>query len=319
MSHNTLKRQGAVTFRNGRKLSNRNIKKAMFYASVVALPILQFSIFYIVVNFRSFLFAFQNYDIIDGYSFIGFDNFVNFFKNLKTDPKLIYSLKNSAILYVCTLVIGSGGAVLFSNYIYKKYRGHSLFRITLFLPNIVSGIVLIIAYKFLIDDGVPEIIKFFGGDRIIPPLANPKYRFPLVLAFTIWFSFGTQVLMYTSTMSGISPEIVESAQLDGVTPMRELLHITIPMIFPTFVTFITVGVAGFFTNQMGLFSFFGANADPQIYTFGYYLYVNSWLASMQYDYGAFTELSAMGLIMTMVAVPLTLGIKKVLEKFGPSC
>ena len=45
------------------------------------------------------------------------------------------------------------------------------------------------------------------------------------------------------------------------------------LIFTEVVTFITVGLAGIFVNQMGLFQFYGGDAEPQLWTIGYYLYV----------------------------------------------
>lgn len=73
-------------------------------------------------------------------------------------------------------------------------------------------------------------------------------------------------------------------------------------------------MAGIFTNQMNLFSFFGPKAENSLSTFGYYLYSNTQSATTaDYPY-----LSSMGIVMTFIAVPLTLLVKFLLEKFGPS-
>lgn len=300
------------------KVTSRKIKKNLFYLSVVALPILQFIVFYVVVNFRSIMFAFQKYDVIEQYSFAGFEQFKKFFIDLKTEQSMVYSLKNSTILFAATLCVGTVGAVLLSNYIYKNCFMGKFFRITLFLPTIVSGIVLVTTYKFWIDQGVPYIAEFLWGKEIDPPLSNVDLKFTLILCFSLWFGFGTQVLMYTSSMSGISPEIVESAELDGITPFKELIYITLPLIYNVFLTFITVGIAGFFTNRMMTYSFCGQDADPQIFTFGYFLYMRTQVASKLQDFDAFCYLSAAGIVMTLIAVPFTLGVKKFLEKIGPS-
>lgn len=292
--------------------------RLLFYISIVALPVIQFIIFYIVVNFKSIMFAFQEYDIYNGYTFNFTANFERIFQNIQSEPKLVYSVKNSLVLYFCNLIVGTGGAVLFSNYIYKKNFGNKFFQVILFLPHIISGVVLMAVYKFMMDTGVPEISLFLTGKEIDPLLSNVDNQFVLVLIFTLYMSFGTQVLMYTSTMSGISPSVVESAQLDGITPLKELIFITLPMIYPTFVTFITVGIAGMFTNQMSLYSFYGSEVNPKVYTFGYFLYRETQVATEKMDYTAYTYLSAFGLLLTAIAISLTFGVKKVMEKFGPS-
>ncbi len=103
--------------------------------------------------------------------------------------------------------------------------------------------------------------------------------------------------------------------MDGAGALREFFYIIIPSIYPTIVTFIVVGVAGIFTHQMNLYSFYGTSAAAELYTFGYYLYVHTKVAT---SYADFPELSALGIVLTVVAVAMTMTVKYLLEKFGPS-
>ena len=120
--------------------------------------------------------------------------------------------------------------------------------------------------------------------------------------------------MYSNGMSGISQEMVESAHLDGATGLTEFWKITLPMIYPTLSTFLITGIAGLFTNQIALYSFYGGGAPENLQTYGYYLYMRTKNATSDSEY---TLLAAMGLLLTVVVVPLTLGVKWALEKFGP--
>jgi len=114
-------------------------------------------------------------------------------------------------------------------------------------------------------------------------------------------------------MSEISESITEAAQLDGITPFKEYLFIAMPMIYPTLVTFLIVNVVGIFTSQMQLFGFFGTDADYSLYTIGYMLYSGIKKASTsEYPY-----LAALGLFFTIISVPFTLIVKKILNKFDP--
>ncbi len=58
-----------------------------------------------------------------------------------------------------------------------------------------------------------------------------------IMFYSIYVSFGPRVLVYSSAMSGISESIIESAELDGVNTWQELVHIVLPSIWSTFVTF----------------------------------------------------------------------------------
>ena len=295
-------------------LSSRKKSRMIFYVSMIALPVVQFLIFYLYINLNSFTLAFQEFSYEKkGYVFYGFNNFKAIFSDFSTLAYLKNSVWNSLELFVWTMIFGAAVAILFSYYIYKKNPGHSAFKIFLYLPHILGGVVVVIMYKYFMDIAVPEVASLFGKN-IEGMLANPKTVRSTIIFYTIYTSFGTQVLIYSSTMSGISDSIIESAQLDGITPIKELIYIILPSIWNTFVTFMVTSVVGIFTNQMSLYTFYGTTADYSLYTFGYYLYRGVIVATnVEYPY-----LSAMGFLLTIIAIPLTLGTKWALSKFGPT-
>ncbi len=298
-----------------KSLNKKNREQKIFYWLMLAFPLLQLLLFYFVVNFRSILFTFQKYDTTTSTYFgFTFKNIIDVFKNIGSERVLILSARNSLILYGCGLVFGTGLGLMFSFYIYKKYFAAEFFRVLLFLPQIISAVVLSIIYMYLVEEALPMILEAVFQKDISIKLN--KGGFPYILFFTLWIGFGTSVLMYTSSMSGISESIVESASLDGVTPLKEFWYITLPMVYPTIVTFLTVGLAGIFTNQMNLVSFHGTvqSVEYEQYTFGYYLFREVQAGGK----GNFPYLSAFGLIITIVIAPISILAKHYLEKFGPS-
>lgn len=300
-----------VLIMKSKTLSKRRRSQLRFYFLVIALPMVQFVIFYIGVNFNSILLAFKGYDINKGYYFIGFDNFKQVFHDLKNVPYLFSSIKNSLVLYFVNL-LAMALSLLFSFYIYKRRTLGTFFKIILFLPNIISVLILAVMYKYFTERAVPELATFFHK-TIGGLLSDDKTAFPTILIFNVLISFGTQTLLASSAMEGISNSVTDASKIDGCTPLQEYIYITIPMIWPTIKTFLVVGVAGIFTNQMCLFSFFGNNASYSLYTFGYFLYTSIQQASFS-DY---PYLAAMGLVLTAVAVPLTYLVKLVVDKLGP--
>ena len=151
-------------------------------------------------------------------------------------------------------------------------------------------------------------------------MTDPDTNFVVLIIFNLWIGFGVNVLLFQGSMEGINPSVVESAQLDGVNLLQEFIYITIPMIFPTFVTFLVLGLAGIFTNQMNLFSLYGTSADAHLQTFGYFLYLQALKSDIIASYGfySYSELAALGLVLTLIVFPITFGTRKLLEKFGPS-
>ena len=295
---------------SSRKLQER--KRKIFYACMVAIPLLQFFVFYICVNFNSILLAIKSYSVSEGESFAGLSNFKEVINVLLHDVKYSTAFTNSLLVWLASLLLGTTLALFFSYYVYKKYFGSGLFRIVLFLPSIVSSIVLIVMFRYFTVYALPAIFEPFN--IVIPDLLDDAETvWGTVLFYTLWTGFGASTMMYVGSMNNISDSIVEYAKIDGFSPMQEFIYITLPMIYPTIVTFITVGLASVFTNQMGLYQFFGREAEPQLWTVGYYMYVSIQKAGRA-DYNF---LSAFGLTMTLITAPITLIVKKLLEKYGP--
>ena len=134
--------------------------------------------------------------------------------------------------------------------------------------------------------------------------------------YNLLVGFGVNVLMYSNAMSAISEEVVEAAHLDGATGIKEFWFVTLPSIYPTLVTFIITGLAGMFLNQYNLYSFFGSGEHFGLQTYGLYFYVQTLLADG--SRAEYSQISAIGLWLTFIALPLTYGVKFLLEKFGPS-
>ena len=297
----------------------KNVGKLIFYICGLALPILQFVLFYVIVNFDTIILAFQNYDKSTNTYFFSLSNFPEVWKNV-VGKNLELSLKdaflNSFKYYFVSLIFCTGLGLLFSNYIYKKCFGSKFFQIILFLPKILSVVVLSVVFIYTLNNGVPEIMEKVFNKEIRGLFTNNETKFNYIMAFTIWSSFGTGVLMYTSTMTGISQEIVESAQLDGITPLKEFIYITLPMIYPTLSTFLVVNFAAIFTDQMNIYTFYQYHAPQEHWTVGYYIYQSAQQAGN--DYQQLAYLSAFGLVLSVIAIPTTLLFKKLLEKIGPS-
>ena len=290
-------------------------KNFLFYCLLMAFPLVQFLVFYIGVNFNSILMAFQRIDIQKDTVEWTVSNIQNAFQMMTGSPELLSVLSVSVVSYVILTGIGIPLGLFFSYYIYKKLPLSGAFRVILFLPSIMSAIVMATIFQFFVERAIPTAMMKFFDVEMMGLMENPETRFACILFYNILMGFGANVLMYTNSMSGISQEVVEASQLDGASTLQEFLHVTLPMIYPTIAMFIFTGIAGKFTNQLNLFSFYGAAAPGGISTYGYYFYTKTQGAKSIAEYPL---LSAMGLFMSAVAVPLTLLVKWLLEKFGPS-
>ena len=289
-------------------------KDLLFYIIGIALPVAQFVIFYIGVNVNSLLLAFQEFDRdLGGYTFIGFGNFKNVFEEFFKMYALKNGFFNSIKVWVLTTFTTIPLALLFSYFIYKKFPFRNFFKVALFLPSVISGMVTVIIYMYFIERAVPMMIEKISGQQIEGWLSNPDTRFWAVLFYNIFYSFGSYILLFLGGMNSVDPNIVEAAKLDGATGFKAFWYIIMPSVYPTLTTFLVLSVAGIFSNQFSLFSFYGIEAGNNVMTFGYYLYAQTSVATD----AEYPRLAALGLIITAFIIPITLLVKYCLEKFGP--
>ena len=314
-SSDRIKSGSAMRIVQGKRIKKQaRRKKLAFYLSIVTLPILQYCIFYIGVNINSILMAFQSYDAMTGkFYFDGMVNFERIAREFGKNGQLMTAFLNSVKYYGITILVMIM-STFFAFYVAKKRPFSGAFRVVAFMPHIISNITMVLLFKYFTENAYPAIVEAMTGKEVWGLLADPNTVQVTVIVFCILCGFGTQMMMFSNAMSAIDVSVSEAALLDGVTPFKEFLYIDLPIIFPTITTFIIVGIAGIFTNQMSLFSFFGVSADPSVWTLGYYLYKGIKGAAMtEYPY-----LAALGVLFTLVVVPITFTVRRILNKVDPT-
>ena len=136
--------------------------------------------------------------------------------------------------------------------------------------------------------------------------------FEFAVFYTVFFGFGTNVLLYVGAMGKLSDSVMEASQIDGANSLQEFIFVVVPQIFPTIKTFMLTGLAGIFANQASLYTF-TSNAPRAASTMGYYLYVSA--KSM--DYARYTELAALGVALSIITATVTFTLRKVFNKIDP--
>ena len=111
----------------------KRIKDLIFCLLVLAIPVAQFIIFYVVVNFNSVIMAFQKYE--NGkFVFNSLNNFKSLWQEVANGTTLD-AIKNSVLVYICSSLLGLTLSLVFSFYIYKKMPLSKTFRVFLYLRN----------------------------------------------------------------------------------------------------------------------------------------------------------------------------------------
>lgn len=302
------------------KLRSKQKNKLIFYSIFIAIPVLHFLVFYVYINFNSIVMAFQKYVVEDGKGLVSkpayFENFKTAWASFIDNP---LRLRNSLLFNGINIFIGTPLILLFSFYIYKKGRWSGFYRVILFLPQVLSEVVLGLLYKYLMDTAAPSLLSNLFGYSGSGILYESETRFAATMIFHMMMTFGTNTLIYSSTMSGINPSLIEAAQMDGASPLQEFFHVVFPSIYATMVTMLIVSVSVTFTEQFRVFTLFEGEVGVAD-NIGYYLYHQAQNSKLWSDGGAimpYPVLAAYGLILTVITVPVSLGARYALNKVGP--
>lgn len=286
-------------------------KRYLFIWGMLALPLLQWLIFFVYVNINSVLMAFQKFDSASGVTKWSLDNFPRFVSEFgQTEIKV--AVKNSVLAGVNNLVLVLISLIL-SYFFYKKIPGRVMFRIIYFLPSVISIVIYTLVYKSMFDTQTGPLSLLLQRLGItlenLPHFGSTAWSFPLVMIYCLWVGTGYNIIIFGAAMEGLPDSVMEYSRLEGVGMMRELFTIVIPMIWST----IVVAILGCITVVFTLF------IQVQLLTQGTatnsqtiaYVINSVVLRGTDLEFGA-----AQGVFFTVIAAPIIIIIKKGLDKIG---
>lgn len=162
--------------------------------------------------------------------FVWLDNYIYMFH----DKSFIQALTNTAKLMAVVPVITIFCSLVLAFVLNQcKLKEMVLYRTIFYFPNIVSLTVVGIIWSFVFHPNVGIINKILGAvglESLQRSWLGDSKTALWCIAFTLlWQAAGYYMVMHIAAMDGISPEIYESATLDGASAWRKLVSITMPL------------------------------------------------------------------------------------------
>lgn len=175
---------------------------------------------------------FKNYVPAKGFfksEWAGFENFKYLFGN----EQVQIATRNTIVYNTIGIISGIIMGVLIALLLYELSNKYvKIYQTILYLPHFVSFVVIAFVMKGLLDldYGVfNNIIEHFGGEAV-EWYKEPKYWYFIIPILSLWKNLGQNAVMYYAALIGISPELYESARIDGAGKLQQVWHISIPMI-----------------------------------------------------------------------------------------
>jgi len=243
-------------------------------------------------------FSFTKYNVLQPPEFIGTENYV---RALTKDPLFWQSLSNT-VFYVAfsvpsVMLLAFFLAVLLDSD--RKGRIFNLYRTVFYLPYIIPTVAASIVWLWLLDNQ-GGIINYALGFLNIPPvpwLVSDDWSKPSLILVNLWFRTGATMVIYLAALQGIPKELYEAAEVDGATGWYKLLNITVPLMTPSILFTLILGVIDSF--QVFNAAFVMTAGGPLNSTMFYLLYIYN-NAFRYFDMGYASALAWILLLIVLV-------------------
>ncbi len=239
------------------RLGKRRLKENM-QLYVLLLPVLIHIFIFFYLPMYGIVIAFQDYVPGDPFlafngstNWVGLENFKSFISSMYF-PRL---LKNTLVLSGLNLLIGFWVPILFALIVneIRNLRYKKLVQTASYMPYFISMVVAAgMVISFVERDGlINNIIMAFGGDSVA--FRTSAKWFPALYTVTnVWKSFGWNSILYLSAMAAIDPALYEASRIDGAGRIKQMWHITLPMIKPTIAIMLIFAVGEIMTSNTDL-------------------------------------------------------------------
>lgn len=221
---------------------------------LMALPGVAFFFVFSYLPMGGIIMAFKDFNYqqgIWGSPFVGLDNFRFFFLSASF-PTVIYNTMMLSGLGILIGMLFQVGLALALNEIGKKLIRRTSQSIMIF-PNFISAVaVSVIAYNiFSYQYGVANHIREFFGLQARDWYTNSAEWVFYYLTIVTWKTAGYGSIVYLAAITGISPELYESAQIDGANRIQQIRYITIPGIKSMIIILFILAIGRIFTTDAG--------------------------------------------------------------------
>lgn len=240
------------------------------------------------------------YDILSPPEFVGLQNYQKAFFQ---DDLFWSSLGRTFYYAVVSVPLGVLGSLLFAMLLNQKLPGTNLFRTFYFLPHLTPSVAMAIVWSWLLHPEIGPINLFLGKLGLPTPgwLTDRDWAIPSIILISLWAGWGgNRMLIFLAGLQSVPEELYEAAEIDGAGGWHKFRHVTLPIISPTMLFNVILGVIG--SLQVFSVAFIATAGGPAYATWFYALH----LYRQSFEYFRMGYGSALAWIFAFVLVCLTL-------------
>ncbi|NLY18257.1 MAG: sugar ABC transporter permease [Clostridiaceae bacterium] len=258
--------------------------------------------------------AFKDFDMFSGLFSSEWVGLLHF-KNLFTSETFFKVFRNSILISIYKLFFNFPVPIVLAillNEVKNIYFKKSIQTIV-YLPYFLSWVVIagIVINLLSPSTGVVNTLLKSMGHEPINFLANKSYFRSIIVLSDLWRTMGWNTVIYLAALTGVDPELYESARIDGAGRFHQITRITLPCIRSTIIVLLLLKVGNIMNNGFEqIFMLY----NPMVYEVGdvfeTYVY-RLGLVEARYDFS-----TAVGLFKSVIAFIMLVGANTLARKFG---
>jgi len=176
------------------------------------------------------------------FSFVGLDQYAR----MLSDRRVVTVLVNTLIYAVGSTILQNVIGLAYALLLDQKLRGSSVVRTIVYLPIIVSNLIMGYIWYFMVrfnGGALNEFLGAFGQDPVNPLADRNLAVLVIVLANTFQY-VGVAMVLYLSGLQSIPRSLLEAAEIDGASPWLRFWNVTFPLLAPSVTISVLVNVIG---------------------------------------------------------------------------
>lgn len=235
----------------------------------------------------------------------GIQNYIHIFQDKYVGQAWLFTLKFT----IGNTIIQNLFALLFAVILNSKIKGRSIFRTMLFMPCLISPVIVGFIWKRLFMDVLPVFNDIFNTNINFLLFGKSETVLSGLLLANNWQWIGYWMLIYLAALQSIPKFMYEAAEVDGASKIRQFFIITIPMLAPAFTICIVGITVGSLKVYELLVSATGGGPGRASLSIIYLIY-NTAINARQYGYGSAISITLILALLLVAAFQLKFLRKK---------
>ncbi|RAR45268.1 carbohydrate ABC transporter permease [Paenibacillus sp. MDMC362] len=222
-------------------------KKSLTPYFFVGPHLILFIVFILLPTLYGIYASFTQWNLINDPVWVGLANYKTILFDAESTfyTQFMNGLKNTLIFVVLSvpilIIIPLMIAVSLEH---KKVKMKNVIQSILYIPGLISISAAALIWSLIFNKQLGITNNIFGSETVWA--ANQPYAWLIIIVITVWGGVGGNMIIYRASISGVSKDLYESAEMDGAGPVRRFSSITLPSIrFPLIYTFVMTTAGAF--------------------------------------------------------------------------